>query len=275
MRRDGGTALILVLWVLALLTTLGGLFALETRIRRNLGQAAWDGLRARAAAHSILNLVLAARRAGGEAAMPADGLPRAVVLGGREVTFTLEDERGKVDLNQAPEALIRAVVEGLFGMEGRERAAAVADGILDWRDADDLPRLDGAEAPNYEARVPPIRPADGPFHLVEELLLVHGVTRTAFEGTSLAGRAGEAPPAIGLRRVFTVYNGTDRVDTRFAPAPLRELVPGTMAGEITGAGVLRLQVAWGGRRVEIYFRPRAGGGAETLQWTEGGWPGGG
>jgi len=112
------------------------------------------------------------------------GMPcRAVYkarLGGREVFFTLQDENGKLDLNNSSEDQIREVVRAILGDEELEAADTMVDGILDWRDSDKLVRLNGAEDDIYQDRSPPYYPANGPFHLLEELLLVRGVLRAHY-----------------------------------------------------------------------------------------------
>ncbi|MCA9133818.1 MAG: general secretion pathway protein GspK, partial [Planctomycetales bacterium] len=53
----------------------------------------------------------------------------------------------------------------------------VADAILDWLDADEEPREFGAEFGDYYQQLQPAyKPANGPIHSIEQLLLVRGVT---------------------------------------------------------------------------------------------------
>jgi hypothetical protein len=55
-----------------------------------------------------------------------------------------------------------------------EHADSIADAILDWEDADDTPRLAGAESAWYRAHSEPL-PRNGPIAARNELLLVRGV----------------------------------------------------------------------------------------------------
>ena len=52
----------------------------------------------------------------------------------------------------------------------------IADAILDWMDADDIPREFGAEVDYYSALSTPYLPRNGPLATLEELLMVRGVT---------------------------------------------------------------------------------------------------
>jgi DNA uptake protein ComE-like DNA-binding protein len=52
----------------------------------------------------------------------------------------------------------------------------ISDAILDWLDADDTPRANGAELDYYGSLSPAYAPRNGPIQSIEELLLVRGVT---------------------------------------------------------------------------------------------------
>jgi DNA uptake protein ComE-like DNA-binding protein len=52
----------------------------------------------------------------------------------------------------------------------------VADAILDWLDADDTPRTNGAEFEAYQQLAPPYEPRNGPIADLDELLLIRGIT---------------------------------------------------------------------------------------------------
>ena len=71
----------------------------------------------------------------------------------------------------------------------------VIDSILDWRDSNRDHRLNGAEEDYYRGLDPPYSCKDGPFDVVEELLLVRGVTPELFAG----GEVGRARAARAAR----------------------------------------------------------------------------
>ena len=72
------------------------------------------------------------------------------------------------------------VVAALMQLPGM--TVEVADSLLDWIDADDEPRESGAESEFYERLEPPLKPANAVPTVVEELLLVRGVTRRLLFG---------------------------------------------------------------------------------------------
>lgn len=82
-----------------------------------------------------------------------------------EVRFGLSDEAGKLNLNEATEAML-------------EKLPAVTpyivQGLLDFLDSDDTPRPEGAEQEYYDALPVPYRVANGPLTTLDGLLLVRG-----------------------------------------------------------------------------------------------------
>jgi type II secretory pathway component PulK len=62
----------------------------------------------------------------------------------------------------------------------------IADAILDWIDADDNQRPNGAESQYYGALSPPYAPRNGPPVTIEELLMVRGVTPELLFGLDAA-----------------------------------------------------------------------------------------
>ena len=62
----------------------------------------------------------------------------------------------------------------------------ISDAILDWLDADDTPRDNGAESDYYASLTPPYAPRNGPIQSIEELLLVRGVTPQLLFGLDAA-----------------------------------------------------------------------------------------
>ena len=79
-----------------------------------------------------------------------------------------------------------------------ETAQRTLEAILDWRDADDLKRPNGAEAPDYQAAGSKYVPTNSPFESVGELQRVLGVTpalmaRIAPHAHRLFAAAGHQP----------------------------------------------------------------------------------
>ena len=134
-------------------------------------------------------------------------------LGGGVYRVRLVDEAGKININRVNEETLRRVFTNL-GIEEPLRSILV-DSIMDWRDPDDLHRVNGAENDYYRSLSPPYTAKNGPFDMVEDLLWVKGVTSSLYYGYDddpLKG--GTDTPRVGLREIFTVDSPIDRVNLR-------------------------------------------------------------
>src|SRR5947208_2319856 len=76
-----------------------------------------------------------------------DGSWREQNLGGGVYRVRLIDEGGKININRVDEAILRRIFTNL-GIEEPRRSILV-DSIMDWRDPDDLHRVNGAETDYY------------------------------------------------------------------------------------------------------------------------------
>lgn len=111
----------------------------------------------------------------------------------RQVRYGLMDESSKLNVNLvdkliADEDEARFTLMGLPGMTEQ-----IADAILDWIDADDNVRANGAELETYESKNPPYGTKNGPIDTLEELLLVDGITPELLFGED-ANRNGLLDP---------------------------------------------------------------------------------
>src|SRR5581483_173179 len=82
---------------------------------------------------------------------------------------------GRIDLNSAAEQLLKNLLRTSGGVDD-DAAAHIVDAMLDWRDADDIKRPNGAEAADYEAAGLKYKPSNAPFETVAELQRVMGMT---------------------------------------------------------------------------------------------------
>lgn len=129
-----------------------------------------------------------------------DGVAQPFGFEGTHVTIAIQDELGRIDLNQADAPLF----VGLFQSVGLDApsASGFADRILDWRDRSGLKRLNGANAQDYRAAGYAYAPRSGPFQSVDELKLVLGMNAGLFQ---------RVEPAL------TVYSGRQFIDPQVAP----------------------------------------------------------
>ena len=196
---QNGIALVLVLWVLLLLTIVTGSFALMARMDRLEANVLLTGTQARLSAESAINLaVLALRDPNDETRMIADGRLYQQEIDGVLLEVSATDERGKLDINATDELTMTNMFVG-HGLEP-DQAAILAAAVMDWRDEDELERVDGAEEEAYFAAGLEMGPANRPFMMPEELLQVIGMEYELFRklepGITVFSRAGEPDPAF-------------------------------------------------------------------------------
>ncbi|WP_421569180.1 general secretion pathway protein GspK [Stenotrophomonas sp. PD6] len=205
MRRTRGAALVLVLWLIALLTAVVGGFALSARIE-NLQQRV-TGDDAIGQEHARAGLEYALYRLQPNALQPPwlpDGRRYRWQFDTRRIDLRIIDENGKINLNLADTALLEAFLRAMELEPGRARQLAGA--IADWRDADSLTQPGGgAEAADYQAAGLPYGPRNGRFETVGELQRVLGMDNELYER---------------MEPMLTLYSRQSRPDPRFASGPV-------------------------------------------------------
>ncbi len=156
-----------------------------------------------------------------------DGTEQVDVLGGGYYRVRLLDESGKIDLNLAPEVILRSLLNSL-DLPGEDKdllVNTIVDSILDWKDPDDFHRLQGAESDYYQSLPHPYKAKNGNFDTVEELILVKGVTAEILYGND------QKP---GLIDFLTVQAKTNKINLNAATKPVLLALPG-MTPEIAEA----------------------------------------
>ncbi|MFW1677722.1 general secretion pathway protein GspK [Pontibacter sp. JAM-7] len=169
-----GMALVMVLWFLVLLSVIALYLAdvtrSEAKLTLNLRAASQANYAAEAGMQwAIWNLSLAP-----EQAWLADGDWHEMALEEHlDVYVSVQDENGKFDLNTiTPELLQRLLLAA--DLE-ESYSSMLVDRILDWRDKDDLKRLNGAEDEDYLAAGLDYESKDDRFSTVAELQKVLGM----------------------------------------------------------------------------------------------------
>jgi len=240
-KRERGAALLLVLWLIALLTALIGAFALTARVEALQGKILSGGARAQELARAGVEYSLV-RLADTEPTtrwLP-DGRSYRWSYAGGEVELRIVDETGKVDLNQAGAPLLTALIQAVSaGREqaDREQAGRIAAAILDWRDPDPLTQVNGgAEDPDYAAAGRPYGAKDAPFETVAEVEQVLGMTPELYARlepslTLYSGR-GEPDPTYAQAPVLTAMG----LDSAAYLAQRKATIPGAGAAQLVGGG---------------------------------------
>ncbi len=253
--NDNGIALLLILWVLALLSVIVGEFCYamrtEVNITRNFKKqteayyVAMAGLN-RAIYELIKNQVMPVRPQSSEeenngkngealsentTGEPADrwrmnvDMP-PVTFGTGSFTVRLGNESGKININGAKQPLLKIMVDAL-DIDSQQKDIIV-DSILDWRDKNNLHRLNGAEDDYYNSLPEPYGCKDGDFDSVEELLMVRGVTPQIFYGGLKDLVTTLKPPdkRIKKRRGFKIVKpDLNKININAAPSQVLRALP--------------------------------------------------
>ncbi len=195
MNRSGqnGIALVLVLWITVLISIVTGAYALMARMDQLEARQLLSGTQARMTAEGGIHLTAVALRDRDELTrIIADGRPYQQTLDGVLLEIRVIDERGKLDINAADEQTLFT----LFNNNGLEadRAELLAAAVMDWRDGDEVERVNGAELDTYLAAGLEVGPANRPFMMIDELLQVLGMPYPLFRlvepGITVFSRAG-------------------------------------------------------------------------------------
>jgi len=210
-RAQRGVALVIVLWASILIAVVASTFIFERRTDAMIIANSVSIARARAAADAgVYRAVFDAyRNDNAPEIWKRDGFPRDWRFEGIPVRVEMRDESAKIDINAAPDALLR----GLFVNAGlsEDEANALVDAVLDWRDADSLKRLHGAEEDDYKAAGLAYRPANAPFQAIEELQLVLGmrpeIYRRIAPSITVFSRQPGVNPQLASRDVLLAIPG--------------------------------------------------------------------
>jgi general secretion pathway protein K len=135
--------------------------------------------------------------------------------GGYDVILT--DEERKINVNYATRDVIRSLLMEA-GIQSF-RADSVSDAIIDWRDTDDLPLLNGAESDYYRSLPGSYSSKNALFHTMEELLLVRGIT------PEILYSEVEGDSAVSLLDHLTVY-GKGKINLNTADRHVLSALPG-------------------------------------------------
>jgi len=174
-KQQQGIALVLVLWMLALLTIMATgysrMMRTETMLTANLVHSAQAAALAEAGINTAITELLKSTQ---EQYWRTDGTRYEYELNNHLITVEIRAESGKIDLNTARTELLYGLLESIKVRE--DNLLPLLQAILDWRDKDDLVRNHGAEDADYRIAGISHGAKDGPFNSLDELLLVKGFT---------------------------------------------------------------------------------------------------
>ena len=214
--RQAGVALVLVLWMLAVLSVIANSVAFTVRTEVQAASRAAMLAQAEAAAdagvfRAIYELL---KPASDPLRWQANGLVHEWPFGDAHLSIRIGDESGKIDLNTAPADLLA----GLFRAVGvaEAEALALADAVVDWRDTDLLRRPHGAERDDYAA-AGSSGPANAPFQSILELRQVLGMNEALYRM---------------LEPLVTVYSRRNTVNAAVAAPAVLLALPGATHDQV-------------------------------------------
>jgi general secretion pathway protein K len=228
MRRDHvlpkderGVALVMVIWVLALLSLMAASFLAEARVELRRAGNLRERAQAEALAEAGIQVAVARIMAEHGATRPQRWTEP---MAGGSVAITLSDERGKIDLNEAEPTLLASLFESQ-GVPARG-AKALAAAVADFRDPDRAQAIDGAEDADYPPGSGGAK--DARFESVDELLQVKGMTPALY---------GRIAPLI------TIHSGLPTIDPLLAEPAVLKAVPNIDGAELDRFLALRKKLA--------------------------------
>jgi len=219
-RRDG-IALIMVLWVIAILMIIALSSSYMTRTETNATVSFKGLVEKRLIAEAGIEKAIAelfyrmTNPQDIENIWRTDCTPYKVEIGSGYATVSITDESGKVDINKTSDIILRNLFLNLGINE--DDVDTIVDSIMDWRDTDDLHRLHGAESDYYMSLPNPYKAKNANFDAIEELLLVKGMNRKILYGD------GERQ---GIASFLTVHSDTGKINIKSAPREVLISIPG-------------------------------------------------
>ncbi len=227
-----GIALIMVLWVLAVLMVVVLSFSYLARTESLAAVSFRQGVEKKFLAEAGIEravMEIIYRRMNpnvqtdieGVETWRVDGTPYTVTIGGDHYTVSITDESGKININNLNDTSVIILKNLLMnmGVEGPQ-ADTIADSILDWKDPDDLVRLNGAESDYYMSLPNPYKAKNANFDTLEELLLVKGMTAAILYGDGTKK---------GIIDFLTVNSNIAQINLSAAPREVLMAIPGMTA----------------------------------------------
>jgi general secretion pathway protein K len=161
-------------------------------------------------------------------------------VGDGTVSLKIIDLDRFININAAPQPEIQQALT-VMGVDA-DSISVVSDSILDWIDADDAPRVAGAESDYYQSLTPPYYAKNAPIDDLSELLLVKGVTPEMFYGPDLTNNSAPQRPKLGfgnapgqtpeypfgLKDIFTPLS-SGRININTADTNVLQMIPGADA----------------------------------------------
>jgi len=263
--KHRGSALIVVLWVVCLLSILVGSFAFDAHVEARITSYLRKRTKAEWLARSGLEvatlLMIESTEIKGSKTVtekdkddrwydPAKRLSEGLAirglrekLGEGEIELDIVPEPARRNVNRLGEKDWERILE--VGGVPEEMWDELIDCALDWIDPDETPRANGAETDNYYGTLEqPYHAKNGPLDTVGELLLVKGFNRTIlYGGTIKTGDDEEEEPIriSGIDDLLTTY-GDGKVNVNAASHRVLMTLP--EADEMVADAIIEEREGW-------------------------------
>ena len=142
------------------------------------------------------------------------------------IRIRLFSEAGKIDINKANQTVLQSLMS--FAPIDTAQQSKLVNAIIDWRDADELVHIDGAEKEEYQEAGLNYQPSNKPFESIEELQLVLGMDKSVLSW---------------IEPLVTVYSRQPQVSLPIASREVLQAISGLDAGLIDSYIVMRLDNA--------------------------------
>jgi general secretion pathway protein K len=234
--KQQGLALVLVLWVVSLLTIMAGSFILGMRREASTIEVIRNNAQALAVAESGIAVAeMMLLNPDQNKRWRADGSIYEINSADAKVRVRLLSETGKIDINRVDQTLLQALMS--HAPVDAEQQTSIVNAILDWRDQDDLVRIDGAEKKEYLDAGLSYQPRNKPFQSIEELQLILGMDKSVF---------------LWIEPLITVNSGQQQVNLQNAAKEVLQVIPGLDASFLDTYLAARLDSAINGLPVPAF-----------------------
>ena len=227
--NDRGMVLMTVLWIVLVIAFISFSLAAAVRVEVEAVQNSFDGERALFMAKSAAEVTFRSLKDpstfNGSPVQRENGIYIFPFDSG-EARVHFESGAGAININTADDKLLASLFDSL-GLDELLRNQLV-DSILDWRDGDDVPHLNGAEIDDYGQVIqgPRRLPRNGGFESVEELLLVKYMTPEIFYGHIELDPSANAHRRVpGVRDLVNLTSERNEIDVNEAPVDVLAALP--------------------------------------------------
>ncbi|MFO7605774.1 MAG: type II secretion system protein GspK [Desulfurivibrionaceae bacterium] len=217
-QNNRGFALVVVILVMLIISFLASQLIMQVRTDMKISANHKERIVGRMLAEAGVNLALFRlldkpaidyeEKVGGPGLL--GGYTYETVLSTGKIEYYAVSESGKIDLNRASIDLIRKFL-AFQGLEPEE-VDVVVDSLLDWRDNDDLHRVNGAEKDYYEGLDTPYIPRNGKIEDPAEFFMIRGT--------------GPLRGKFDPYAVFTVDNNSSKININELSPEMLDFVAG-------------------------------------------------